>query len=168
MEMKNVKLSLQTFFDKYKYVIFVVLIGFALMLIPFDSVKKNDTRDSVITIAEERDAEEALEGLISHIKGAGKVKVMLTQKTGQQIIYQSDDDISTGADNSSSRNSTVVITDQQRNQNGLIKQKNPPQYLGAVVVCQGADSPNVRLAVINAVSSLTGLGADSICVIKMK
>jgi stage III sporulation protein AG len=43
-----------------------------------------------------------------------------------------------------------------------------PQYLGAIVVCQGADRSDVRLAIVEAVSALTGLGADKISVLKMK
>ena len=39
---------------------------------------------------------------------------------------------------------------------------------GAVVVCQGADQPAVRLDVTNAVAAYTGLGSDKISVIKMK
>ena len=39
---------------------------------------------------------------------------------------------------------------------------------GCVVVCEGADSPAVRLEVTNAVAAYTGLGSDKISVIKMK
>lgn len=39
---------------------------------------------------------------------------------------------------------------------------------GAVVVCAGADSARVRLAVTNAVSAYTGLGSDKITVMKLK
>ena len=39
---------------------------------------------------------------------------------------------------------------------------------GALVVCDGADSASVRLAIIQAVSSLTGLGSNKIAVVKMK
>lgn len=39
---------------------------------------------------------------------------------------------------------------------------------GVVVVCAGADSPQVRLSVTEAVMSYTGLGSDRITVLKMK
>ena len=39
---------------------------------------------------------------------------------------------------------------------------------GAVVVCTGADSPQVQLDVTNAVSAYTGLGSDKIRILKMK
>ena len=39
---------------------------------------------------------------------------------------------------------------------------------GCVVVCSGADSPEVRLNVTNAVAAYTGLGTDKIRVFKMR
>ena len=38
---------------------------------------------------------------------------------------------------------------------------------GCVVVCEGADSPVVRLEVTNAVAAYTGLGSDKISIFKM-
>ncbi len=38
---------------------------------------------------------------------------------------------------------------------------------GAAVVCQGADSPSVRLEITRALGCYTGLGADKIVIIKM-
>ena len=55
-----------------------------------------------------------------------------------------------------------------RKQTGLVQQVNPPTYLGAVIVCQGADSASVRLAIVEAVGSVTGLSTDKITVLKMK
>ena len=39
---------------------------------------------------------------------------------------------------------------------------------GAVIVCRGAEDPDVRLNVTNAVAAYTGLGSDKITVMKMK
>jgi hypothetical protein len=64
--------------------------------------------------------------------------------------------------------STILTTDSDRNQTGLIHQKNPPVYRGAVVLTQGADDPAVKLAIVDAVGKATGLGADKIAVLKMK
>ena len=41
-------------------------------------------------------------------------------------------------------------------------------YQGAVVVCQGAGDSGVHLAVVQAVSVLTGLGSDKITVVQWK
>ena len=41
-----------------------------------------------------------------------------------------------------------------------------PQFRGALVVCPGGDDPQVRLAVMEAVSAVTGLGSNHISVCK--
>ena len=66
------------------------------------------------------------------------------------------------------RTRAVIITDSARNEAGLIKQINGPIYQGAVVLCQGADDPQIRLAITEAISKATGLGANQIAVLKMK
>ena len=93
---------------------------------------------------------------------------MLTVASGTETIYQTNSDSSTGGDTQTTRYETVTVTDASRNQSGLIRQVNPPNYLGVIVVCQGADSPSVKLAIVDAVSKITGLGADRISVLKMK
>ena len=67
------------------------------------------------------------------------------------------------------REETTVFSSTQSTQKTPVvtKTKSAP-YLGAVVVCDGADSATVRLRVMQAVSALTGLGSDKISVIKMK
>lgn len=81
------------------------------------------------------------------------------------MLYQTD----TQTDSSGSvRIDTVLVSDSNREETGLLRQIKPPVYLGAVVVCQGADSSSVRLSITEAVSKITGLGADCIVVLKMK
>ena len=48
----------------------------------------------------------------------------------------------------------------------VVTRETYPVYLGAVVVCQGAGSGGVRLAVTEAVAALTGLPADRITVVQ--
>ena len=55
-----------------------------------------------------------------------------------------------------------------RTESGLVRQTLGPVYRGAVILCQGADDPTVKLAVVEAVRCVTGLGADQISVQKMK
>ena len=109
-----------------------------------------------------------LSALLSKIEGVGKVEVMLTIRSGETTYYQRDEDISSNSDSSSLRQETIVLTDSERNEHPLITQVLPPQYLGAVIVCQGADQPSVKWAIVEAVSKATGLGADQITVLKMK
>ena len=145
---------------KYKYLLLVLLVGVGLMLIPSNSDKQDD-RQTSNTVASQPSLSDELTAILSKIQGAGKVQVLLTVKAGEQIIYQVD---SNGTD----RDDTVIVTDAERAQNGLIQQVIPATYRGAIILCQGADSPSVRLAVTDAVSSVTGLDSSRISVLKMK
>ena len=155
------------FIKKYRFVLLVLLIGLVLMSLP--SGKAEETEVSTPqAVKETRDPESDLEEILSQIEGAGKVSVLLTQAAGEETIYQTDDDTSTGMDSSSVRRETVIITGADKAQQGLVSQVNPPVYMGAVIVCQGADRATVRLAIVEAVANATGLSADKITVLKMK
>lgn len=156
------------FLKKYRYVILVILLGVGMMCIPARQDDRREPSAAEVITAREQSMEQRLEEVLAQIEGAGKVRVLLTEQTGQSVVYQTDRDSSHTADTESLRSDTVIITDGERAQQGLIRQINPPVYLGAVVVCQGAESATVRLAVVQAVSNATGLGADKISVLKMK
>jgi stage III sporulation protein AG len=168
MELIQWKEKLPSFLKKYKYAILVLLIGISFLLIP----DRNNKSEEVIQVAESQNSvmslEENLAKLLSMVQGAGKVRVMLTVANGEEYVYQTDSSISTTTNGSDHKSDTVVVTDGQRNDVGLLRQVNSPVYLGAVIVCQGADLPAVRLAITDAVAKLTGLGTDKISVIKMK
>lgn len=168
MERKHITEKAKQFLSKYKFVGIVLAVGILLMLLP--SVNTNSSPESlqpqltqdIQTLAQE------LEEMLCQVRGAGRVRVMLNIIRGEQTVYQTDRDTSVSDSNQSDRTQTVTLTDSGRNQTGLIQQVNPPQYLGALIVCQGADDASVRLAVVEAVSKITGLGANQISVLKMK
>lgn len=149
---------------KYRYAILILLLGILLMLIPG---KESDIQEISQPAQEEKSEmtlSEELAAILSKINGVGKSQVMLTIAAGEETLYQSNSD----GTSSDLELTTVTVTDAQRNETGLIRQVNPPVYLGAIVVCQGADSPAVCLQVIEAVSRVTGLSTDRISVLKMK
>ena len=81
--------------------------------------------------------------------GTGELHLMLTlESDGQRTLAES-------AEESVSGGEEVVVT-----------RRESPVYRGALVVCQGADRAEVKLAVTRAVAALTGLGADRITVVK--
>ena len=155
------------FLHKYRYVALIVVIGIVLMLIPTRSTQKQEQNLPQQTDKTAVDIGSQLAQILSHVHGAGRVEVLLTVASGETTVYQTDADVS-NAENGSSRQDTVIITDSNRGQSGLIQRVDPPVYLGAVIVCQGADSASVRLSIVEAVSKATGLGADKISVLKMK
>lgn len=169
MVIKGLDKKAAAFIKKYRYVFLVLLIGIVLMAIPG---KSTDTAEYVQTAETEPEAEltvaQELAQILSQVDGAGDVKVLLTVAAGEETLYQTDDDTSVTSDSSTTQISTVTVTNAQKDEYGLVRQTNPPVYKGAIVVCQGADDPQIQLAIVNAISNVTGLGADRISVLKMK
>ena len=167
MDFKGLTNKITGIVSKYKYTVLILLIGVALLLIRL----KNDPTETITTteppnvqMLETSELTEILES----IHGAGKVKVLLSFASGEETRYQTDKDSNQSSDSTSIREETVIITDADRGESGLINQVNPPKYLGAIVVCEGADSASVKLAITQAVAKITGLGTDNICVLKME
>ena len=147
-------------FGKYKYAAAVLLLGIVLMLWP-----QTTKQEAEKPIAEEASqtllqTQEQLQNLLSCVEGAGRVQVMLSLQTGTESEFQTDTDID--------RVQTVFAQDAGNIQSPVIRKRHYPVYRGAVIVCEGADSAAVRLRIVDAVCSLTGLGSDKVSVIKMK
>ena len=151
---------------KYKYVVAVIAAGIVLMTIPAEDKELESTESALPVI--EISLEERLSQILSKINGAGEVSVLLSTSSGEEYIYQNNTDVQSNEENHSSQMDTVIISDSGRNEQGLLRQIISPKYLGAIVVCQGADNPVVKLSVVEAVANATGLGADKITVLKMK
>ena len=153
---------------KYRLVIIVLLAGILLLVFPDGEKKKEESMPVSTEESLQESLQDSLEEILSQISGAGKVSVLLTQAAGKETIYQIDENTSAENGGSSSNRQTVLISGTGREENGLIRQVKEPTYLGAVIVCQGADNAAVRLAVVEAVRSATGLTTDRISVLKMK
>ena len=149
---------------KYGLAIVVLLAGILLLAFPSGENEKQTAAPA----AQEVSLQESLEDILREIYGAGNVSVLLTQAVGEETIYQTDDNLSEEEGRNTSRRETVLISGAGREETGLIRKVKAPTYLGAVVVCQGADNAAVRLAIVEAVRSATGLTTDRISVLKMK
>lgn len=155
---------------KYRYALLVLLAGLFLMMLPDGKTDQEEAIPPQTEITEEapKDLQDSLAEILSQIEGAGKVRVLLTQATGEQTVYQTDEDMSAEENTSDIRRETVIISGSDRAESGLVQQVNPPVYQGAIVLCQGADSAAIRLAIVEAVANATGLSSDKISVLKMK
>ncbi|MBQ6840201.1 MAG: stage III sporulation protein AG [Oscillospiraceae bacterium] len=169
MEIGRIKERFTKLINKYRYVLLIILIGIGLMMLPSpvkseesETVRSNVEDIQTVSISEE------LALILSQVDGAGDVEVLLTVSSGEEVLYQTDEEISVNGESSSTQISTVVVSGTDRYEHGLIRQTISPIYQGAIVVCQGADDPKVQLAIVDAVANATGLGADRISVLKMK
>ena len=166
MELKKPSGKIHKIWMKYRYPTCILLLGIFLMLFPVKSGAKAEMQE--LEIVEQEPMEERLEGILSEIDGIGKVDVLLSISKGEKVVYQINEEKRDSENEQTNRTTTVTVTNSDRDEIGLIRQVDPPEYLGAVVACQGAGNANIRLAVVEAVSKATGLGADRIAVVKMK
>ena len=158
--------TLPALLEKYKFVLLVALIGVILLLLPTATSAKTGEGQSgqpALSFSLE-DEEEKLRQALGKIEGAGKLELVLTLKTGAEQIYARNE--STGEKEAES---TLALSAAGSGQEETVPVKTIyPVYQGALVVCEGGDNPTVRLRITEAVSALTGLGADKIAISKMK
>ena len=146
-----------------KYIIIAVIFGIILMLLPFGSGGEERTEYEAPEFSLE-EQEKKLENMLENIQGAGKVKVMLTLKTSTEQVLATDEDLGTDGD---SKRDTVVVSKGSGEQGAVTVKYIYPEYLGAAVVAEGADSASVKLAIAEMVSAVTGLEVGQISVMKM-
>lgn len=150
---------------KYKFVLLVVLVGIILMLLPVSSQTK-ETEENKSQIQQESfdlaAMEQRMEEVLGKIDGVGKLRLMLTLQSGTRLTLAED----TQRDQDRTQRETVTLNRGSGNQEIVITNRFYPVYQGAVVVCQGADSSAVRLAITETVQALTGLPSDRIRVAK--
>lgn len=168
MDINAIGAKMKEFLKKYRFVVLILVIGIVLMVLP---TNKRDT-ETPITQSDPstmfEDPSRELAQILSQIQGAGEVRILLTKGSGERTVYQTDEEQESSDQGQSLRVETVIVTDGDRAQKGLVQQILAPEYRGAIVVCQGADNAAVRLAVIEAVADATGLGTDRISVLKMQ
>jgi len=154
--------------NKYKYVLLVAAIGAALLLWPGPKAESGPPAENGPSCGGEELAktEAAMEEILEKINGVGRVDVMLTLQSGSELVLAEEGSLRYSGD--SRTPDSYERTNQPITDSGgvVVTQERYPQYRGALVVCDGGGSDTVRLQVINAVSALTGLGADRIAVVK--
>ena len=139
-------------------------VGAALLLLPAggrDSPQTEEpAREEGVTFDLEA-FEIKLERVLSQVEGAGETRVVLTLDGGSRQVLARNQDRDGGGGSS---NSVVTVGKGSGAQEVVPLQTVAPQFRGALVVCPGGGDAQVRLKLIEAVSALTGLGADKISV----
>jgi len=149
---------------KYRYIWLVIAAGVVLLMLPSAKYDGEEAPAAEETQAESFRLEEFethLEDVLSRVEGAGKARVVLTLSEGsRQILAQ--DRKQSGAQEGSA--TTVTLGKGSGNQEVVPVQTLAPEFRGALVVCPGGGDPGVQLRLLEAVSALTGLGADRISI----
>ena len=126
----------------------------------------------------EREVEKRLEGILSSIRGAGQVRVMITYETGVEVVTAMSTDKNSNRSESSdmSRSSlTVQQTESTKpatvsggggNEPIILGQKQPV-IRGVIVVAEGAADISVRVNLQQAVQTVLAVPANSVEVFEL-
>ena len=168
--------KIKVYFSKYKYLMIIIFVGIIILSVPSgekkEQIKENNTDEFDLASFEKR-----IERVLESGEGVGRVKLVLTVKTSSENVYAEETRINTREEtgsgesydyNKDSDRKPSILSDGNGGETAVVIKKIYPQFLGAAVVCDGADNPGVRLYITEAVSSLTGISTDRITIIKMK
>ena len=136
---------------RYRLVWLVILAGLILLLLPTGE-KEGEAREETEQTQSAFDlaaTEARLSQALSKIHGAGEVTAENVDRDGSQ---------------GEEKTETVVLSRGSGSQETVTVQEIYPRYQGALLVCAGGDDPTVRLQLTEAMSALTGLGADKISI----
>lgn len=157
----------------------LILIGiiavYIVMSVKSPSSSKNDVVTSnaygyTNTLDYCAELERKLEVVLSSVKGAGNIKVMVTVDGSPELVYAKDEDEKvtsslSGSTTSSSSSSPIIVTVGGES-NALILTETLPSVKGVIVVSSGAYDVGVKLDILNAVSSLLDISIDKVSVLK--
>ena len=149
--------------DKYKFVALVALAGAVLLLWPGGDGKTAERASPQAAALVEAELQQEMEDILGRIQGVGEVQVLLTVESDGERQLAQDSELSYSG---YSRSSQTVLVDDGSAEAPVVTRTVYPTYRGALVVCQGGDRADVKLAVTEAVAALTGLSADRITVAK--
>ena len=153
-------------------IIFIVGIIVIILVFCFDMFsndnKTTDTSSYGVDInTYKTQMEKELTSLLKNMSGVGKVKVMITLESNQEIIYETEAQIDkSNSDNSSdySKKENCVIVDNGSENNGLVKKINEPKIRGVLVICEGGGNVTVKAKVTEAVEKLFSISSARVCV----
>lgn len=156
---------------KYRAVLIVLLAGVLLLVSGGRGAKQETAASDASAEPSSFDLaafEQQLCGKLAAVDGVGRVELMLSLEQSGEAVYAVNTRQTTGMDSSESYESDLtVLSDGSYGEKPVTVKNLLPTFRGAVVLCDGADDAQVRLAVTQAVSTVCGIGTDKVTVLKM-
>ena len=160
-------------------VIAVAVVGLALLFIVSSFTSIGESATVAVKEVDYLELEDRVCNVLSEIKGAGRVKVMINFSDTGEIVTATTNNSSTDktVDTSSSGDRTTesktdnvspVIIQRDGEDTPLIVKEIAPEVLGVVVVAEGADNVGVRINLLQAVQTLLNVKADKVEIFAMK
>ena len=191
-------LNLSSFFKRLKKVknieYFVIILAIAIIIgllgnwfqpqnkiLEIDAVETSANNHIEVSENDDtQDQEYRLKQILSSIKGAGKVDVMISYKTGKELIpamntietnIETEEKDSNGGIRKVSQtdiNSQPVSMTTPEGSQPLITTEVHPEVLGVIVIAEGAEDIHVRMELQKAVQTVLGVSANKVEIFVME
>lgn len=166
--MDNLKTKLSAFFEKLKKLkrkevliavglAVILAIAYFAFLVPKSSEKpsqapQNDITSQTFSSSSEYTEylENKLENVITSVKGAGDVKVILSLEKGFEYIYATEEETKTTSNGTSITTVSILMVDGQP----VIKEEIYPLVGGVVVIASGAEDVGVRMNILSIIQTV--------------
>ena len=167
-------INFKEFYEKFtntKGLVIILIIGVALLILPNFSSSENKSEEKASTSQiydidkYEKALEKKLSNMLSEVKGAGKVSVMITFSDYGKYFYSQEQQ--------SERSETVI----KGNQKPVLKNSSSggeepilikaelPEISGVLITAEGADNPAVRENITDAVKAVLDINSKNISVL---
>ena len=157
---------------KYRAALIVLLAGVLLLTSGHSgNTEQVQTASADTTVSQSfdlNDFQQELQARLAAISGAGRVELMLSLDQTEESVYAVNTRQTSGSDSRSRESDVSVVSNGSYGETPVTVKRVLPVFRGAVVLCDGADDASVRLSVTQAVSTVCGIGADKVTVLKMK
>lgn len=107
--------------------------------------------------------ENKLSSRLSELDGAGKVKVIISVKSGLKNEYATEKEVSAGISGDKTTETPVLISGKP-----LVVGEVYPEICGVIVMAKGASNVKVKLSIVTAVQTFLAVTSDKIQVLPMK
>ena len=144
-------------------ILLIILFGnFSFLNLTNSSINTSHNKVYTYTSSSEyaSDLEYKLKTIISKIKGAGNVDVMITLESGTNLLLASNDEtksVNSGGDTTTTVSASPIILEQNGDSSPLVIGEVLPKIKGVIVISSGASDISVRLNILNAVQTLLDL-----------
>ncbi|MCH5198795.1 MAG: hypothetical protein J1E34_07810 [Oscillospiraceae bacterium] len=144
-------------------VFFIGLILFALSGINTDKTKTVSDKSDGIRETIEKELEQRAEKLLSSVEGVGKVKILVTVESINEVLYAKDEQTD---ENEGKYSGEYVLIDESGKKSGLKIKSVSPVIKGVAVSCEGGGSAKVRSEVTSLICAAFGINANRVYVSK--
>ena len=137
------------------YLIYILLAIGILLVVCGGSLSGTKKETQTITPTVEKTLEERLSLILSRIKGAGQVDVLIVYKNDGEKSFKSDTD---------GKTQKTVILNKHGEEEALVSETTAPQIRGVLIVSDGAGTLSVKEALIKSAEVALGIAPHKIVV----